>query len=316
VVNSQANQVLSGYYLQNGIGFLLSLSLFLCYWHRNSRLIPTKLVRQYLKGAMNSYQTSSIFFTFTIQTVTVIFRACKDYNTGNVRLTGGSLEVGMTVSLLTFIPLLYPLALGKQSYRHGFKRPHLNLLFISFCAFPHAYIALSRFISACSPLKSSGISLSEDEMGDLYHRCYIASSRISNKELMVSGGIALAESFIVLALAFYEVSTICSTPGKRFDGEGTTEGQYGLLRPVVYLVALPLFAVTQVLALTRLLSEQRGVAEVSGFKFAADIWSFGQFAALAVWIPVLAEPAFMWAESRWEGRLPGTAGLASWPGGD
>jgi hypothetical protein len=260
-----------------------------------------------LEGALNTHQNSAVFFALTIQLTTVIFRVRGDYGAVSVGLSGGSLEMGWTVSLLTLVPLLYPLVIEVKE-GSALTRPHLNLLFILFCTLLHGDIALSRLSSAISP-PLTGIPLSKQEWAFLVDTCYSPSIKISDYELRVSTIVALVESFVVISLAFYKAITIFIPPKKALGvflapllvSTGLREKRKKIIRPMLYLGILPLFAVSQVYALMRLRREQFGIAQHVGYEFTVDEWSFGQIASLLIWMPVLVELGYVWVESRWKG---------------
>ena len=237
----------------------------------------------------------------------MVFRARGDYGASRVELSGGSSQLGWTVSLLTFIPLLYPLVIKPIEGHSGLIRPHLNMLFIFGCGILHGYIALSRLLSYISP-PLTGIPLSGPEWEFLGHICYDPATKLSGRELNVSNISALAESLIVLLLAFYKFVAIFGPSNGRVSKWLSSQERLctvrDILRPILYLGAFPLFAISQGYALIRMRREQKGIAHHVGNDFTADEWSFGQIASLLIWMPVLVEPVCVLLEIRHQGELP------------
>lgn len=277
----------------------MSLFLFVCYHPlgsgeiSGSRKVSTTLVRC-TDGALATYQHSAAFFTFTILMVTAAFHVRTDYSAKKISLSAGSLEMSQTVSLLTFIPLLYPLAIrAKRSDYSG--RPQLYLLFIFLCALPLVYITFSRLIKMCSPPLKNLPLTNPVQWEQLTAACYSPSTLVPAYERKVSAILMLVESFIVLALALYEVSTMCLSRRRCIPLQ---KGKKDLLRGSLYLGLLPLFACSQAVALMRLWNEQKWMARHANYEFAADTWGFGQIAAVMVWAPVLIEPVCMWTDKK------------------
>ena len=301
--------MISGYFAQNVLGFLLSLSFYI--WCRRPSQTraprPSSKYVKCLEGALNTYQNSAIFFAFIIQITTTIFRARGDYGAKRVGLSGGSSQLGWVVSLLTFIPLLYPLVIRSMKGEPGLIRPQLNMLFILGCGILHGYIALSRLWSYTSP-PLTGIPLSGPEWEFLGRVCYDPATKLSDRELNALSISALVESLVVLLLAFYKLIAVFGPSNGRISGWVSSQKLLGSLRerlrPILYLAILPLFAISQGYALIRMRREQKGMAQHVGYEFTADEWSFGQIASLLIWMPVFVEPVCIFLETRHQGELP------------
>lgn len=101
-----------GYFAQNVIGFTLAVTIFIYFLQKYPSSRPGKWAKHisYTKGALEVYQSCSIFFSASIQLVTVIFHDRKDFGGGAKNLTiiiGHEIKIGWSVSLLIFTPLFY-----------------------------------------------------------------------------------------------------------------------------------------------------------------------------------------------------------------
>lgn len=276
--------MLIGYFAQNVIGFVLTAVIF-TYFLENP---PSSRSRRwtkhitYVKGALETYQSCSIFFSASIQLVTVIFHARKDFGGGIKNMTiisGHEIEIGWSVSLLIFVPLFYQFSVPDTFL----KRRGLNVLFVSLCGLFHLYIFLSRVYAFSAP-EPVGTVVSQPELDALQTRCRQPERTLSNYERKVSAIIYFTGSSLLSLVLLYKSTAMTKKVLLRYHAP-----YHKKARGFFYFAILPLIAFSQIWFILRVRMEQKEMAKYLGLDFLDDNWGFGQIIALLIWMPVVVE---------------------------
>ncbi|KAI4255150.1 MAG: hypothetical protein L6R42_006892 [Xanthoria sp. 1 TBL-2021] len=304
-----------GYVLENVLGFFFALALFIL--PRSSRNIAeaerqiprVERVRDVLVQGCSSFYDSAIFLCFSIQIASIVMLSRLDFGVSASGMGDSTAKITWAVSLLTLLPLLYVAYLpqllqgpvsDKQVARQVSKRK-LRFGLFSVCWLLTIYPFYSKMIGYFGPSligNGEGQAISNDDWNIIQLVCTANVEDISNRELITM------QFFGVTGSLFVSICTLSKfiwlgLHRQHEDSKFVQRIQryrisIGPKLTTLFLVLLPIFAISQIWTILRLRQYQEGISRNTGNEDIDSQWTFGQIASITVFAPVAVECAFRW----------------------
>ena len=315
-------KMIVGYIIENVVGLVLALSLYIILEKTNKERRPvrsTSLDRYVpvLRRGCSSFYDCAIFFTFSIQLACIVVLARLDFGINASGMGDSTAKITWAVSLLTILPPMYvafnpgPLREPQPDHTNNPKgeksknrKEQLRFLLFALCWLLSIYPFLSRMMETFGPsaINNSQI-ISANEWNSIEASCTAGVDPVSNQELLAMNIFSVAGSIFVCLVTVTKIAWLASQRHhgdsrlvRRVRGFWSRNRSTRLRRlPIVLLfVAIPIIAVSQLWIVFRLRNFQRRVARKAGNEDDDGQWTFGQIAAVTIFVPVAVECCFAW----------------------
>ncbi len=310
--------MIAGYIIENVLGLILVLSLFVL-----RRSIPEHQQRtsaaplhRYLAVATrgcNSFHDCAVFFTFSIQLACIVVLACLDFGISANGMGDSTAKITWAISLLTMLPIMYvafnPGLLREKSAETPSRIPkskdrkeQLRFLLFALCLLLSIYPFLSRMMETFGPSMIGGSSkvISISEWDVIQSMCVASVDPITSQEIVAMEVFGVAGSLFVCLLGLTKIIWLAI---KRHHGQSqfvqyvhsrNSKWRHTTQLALVLFVLVPIIAVSQLWTIFRLRRFQEQISANSGNMDSDTQWTFGQIVAVTIFLPVLVECWFTW----------------------
>lgn len=299
---------------------MLALSLFVL--HRRNSNTPhanTGSLDRYTYVAARGcscYYDCAIFFTFSIQLACVVVLARLDFGVSASGMGDSTAKITWAISLLTMLPVMYvafnsdllrePLSITKTSGKRQKikdRKEQLRFLLFVVCWVISIYPFLSRMIETfgSSMMGGNNAVISTSEWNSVQAVCLADANSITQKEMTAMDFFAVAGSLLVCLPTLTKIVWL-AIQRQHGDSRLVDYVQKYLLRRkgqknrllMALFIAIPVIAISQLWTILRLRGFQQQVSQASGNQNIDGQWTFGQIAAVTIFVPVLVECWFAW----------------------
>ncbi|CAL8577945.1 hypothetical protein XPA_003753 [Xanthoria parietina] len=304
-----------GYVLENALGFFFASALSIVprsapRGGKAERLIPhVERVRDVLMQGCSSYYDSAIFLCFSVQIASIVMLSRLDFGISASGMGDSTAKITWAVSLLTLLPLLYVAYLphllqgpvsDQQAARQDSKRK-LRFGLFSMCWLLTLYPFYSKMIGYFGPSligDGEGQAISDDDWNIIQAVCTANVEAISDRELVAMQFFGVAGSLFVSICTLFKVIWLGLHRQHRDSRFVQKIQKYrvsiGPKLTMIFLMLLPLLAISQIWTILRLRQFQQGISRNTGNENFDSQWTFGQIASITVFAPVAVECAFGW----------------------
>ena len=311
---------MTGYVLENALGLVLSLAVSLLHL-RSTRpqLGKAKTVTRCLSVARRGCQCfydCAVFFTFSIQVACIVVLARLDFGLSASGMGDSTAKIVWAIALLTILPLTY-FAFRPDLLRdveaHDRSNPkaqdnigrkqQLRFLLFALCWVLFMYPFLSRMMETFGPSMIGGSNpvISTNDWTAIATICLANVNSITNQETLAMNFFSVAGSLFVSILAVVKI--VWLSMNRQHENSRAVlyirsrwlgVAKFRSLASIGLFILIPVFATSQLWTIFRERSYQRQIAQASGNKDADSEWTFGQIAAVTIFVPVVVECWFAW----------------------
>ena len=310
--------MIAGYIIENVLGFLLVLSLFILRLRipEHQQMSHAAPLHRYMAVATrgcDSFHDCAVFFTFSIQLACIVVLARLDFGVSANGMGDSTAKITWAISLLTMLPITYvafnPGLLRYQStqtlprsQKSKDSKEQLRSLLFALCLLLFIYPFLSRMMETFGPSMIGGNSniISTSEWDIIQSMCVANADPITSKEVVAMDVFSVAGSLFVCLLGLTKVIWLAI---KKHHGQSqfvqyvhnrSSKWTHTTQLAVALFVLVPIIAVSQLWTVFRLRRFQEQVSANSGNADSDGQWTFGQIVAVTVFVPVLVECWFTW----------------------
>ena len=315
-------KMIVGYTVENVVGLVLASVLYIILEKtKNERRIdrPKSLDRYIpvLRRGSSSFYDCAVFFTFSIQLACIVVLARLDFGINASGMGDSTAKITWAVSLLTILPPMYvafnpgPLRKPRPDHagtpkgeRSKDRKEQLRFLLFALCWLLSIYPFLSRMMETFgqSAIGNSQI-ISTNEWNSIEASCTAGVDTVSDREFLAMNIFSVAGSVFVCLVTLTKIAWLAL---QRHHGDSRLvrrvhgvwfQSRTRLRRlPIVLFVAIPIIAASQLWIVFRLRSFQKQVARNAGNYDSDGQWTFGQIAAVTIFVPVAVECCFAWLD--------------------
>ena len=318
--SSSRLQMMFGYILENLLGLVLGLTLHVLR-HKQSRSRPrvSSTLRRYTvvaKRGRQCFYDCATFFTFSIQVACIVVLARLDFGISANGMGASTAEITWAISLLTMLPLTYvafnpdllrePVAQDVSGQvKKGLvdRREQLRFLLFTLCWVLFMYPFLSRMIETFGPSMIGGNDkvISTNDWDTIAEVCIAGVDQITSQETTAMNIFSVVGSLFICLLTVVKIIWLAI---RRQHGKSrvvryvqdrwlriASVNQY---LSIALFLAVPTLAISQLWTAFRLRSYQKEISQVSGNQDSDGQWTFGQIAAVTIFVPVMVECWFSW----------------------
>lgn len=313
-----------GYVFENALGLILAVSI----WHLRRRAFSRDTINSHrtqvglqdrwidvVARGCSSFYDSAIVFAFAIQIASIVVLARLNFGATASGMGDSTARITWSISLLTLIPLMYVVCMprllrGQQDSANGLERkqePREKLRFLLFtvCCLLFQYPLFSRMISMYGPsLIGTGPHqvVSTSDWNTIETTCIPNDVRsITNAESMAMsvfgvGGSLFISLFIVIKLVWLAAQKqhgdvrLVQSIRNRYSKSSFR----GIRWSAALFIFLPVLAISQIWTILRLRQQQLQISKAAGNPDLDGEWTFGQVAAMTIFMPVLVECWYTW----------------------
>ena len=312
--------MITGYIIENILGYLLAISLLRLHHRPGSQQAGnTKLLDRCTIVAVrgcNSFRDCATFFTFSIQLACITVLSRLDFGISANGMGDSTAKITWAVSLLTILPLMYiafnssllrePLAApmsDSTGQKNKVSREQLRFFLFVICWLLSIYPFLSRMMETFGPSSIGGNNqvISTSDWTVIQAACTNNVRAVTSRELVAMDFSNVAGSLWVFVLVLTKVIWHAmqrqheqSRLVQYIRGRWSKRISQNASLSIVLFITLPTIAVSQIWIIFRMRNFQQQVSKASGNYDSDGDWTFGQIAAVTVFVPVLVECWFTW----------------------
>lgn len=314
-------KMIVGYIIENVLGLILVFSLYtlLLRVKNEPKGAQQKLLDRcvsVVRRGCSSFHDCAVFFTFSIQLACIVVLARFDFGISASGMGDSTAKITWAVSLLTILPPMYvafnpgllrePLpdhASTLQSQKSKDRKEQLRFLLFALCWLLFIYPFLSRMMETFGPSAIGGKSqvISTSEWNVIETSCTAGVNVVSNREILAMDFFSVAGSIFVCLVAMTKIIWLAvqrhhkdSRLVQRVRDLWSKKSSQLSRLSIVLFVVLPIIAVSQLWTIFRLRRLQQQIAQNAGNSDSDSQWTFGQIAAVTIFIPVVVECRFAW----------------------
>ena len=309
-----------GYILENVLGFSLCLAAYLLRRKQQNRRFGDSLMvnrcASVTRRGYSSFFDCAVFLTFSIQLACIVVLARLDFGISANGMGDSTAKITWAVSLLTILPLTYSSfdpgllrdpRVGKARNRrmemYVDRRENLRFLLFALCWMLFIYPFLSRMMETFGPSKIGGDNqvISTSDWNIIVAACTESVNTVTVREETAMKIFSVAGSIPICVLAIvkiiwlamkrqHEESRVVRYIEDRLIERAKIQSQL----TVALLIAIPIIAISQLWTIFRLRDFQKQIAQAFGNEDLDSQWTFGQIAAVTIFVPVVVECWFSW----------------------
>lgn len=307
--------MITGYVLENFLGFSIALAqTCLQGIAGNSKLLNR--CSSVLRRGCSCFYDCAVFFTFSIQLACIVVLARLDFGVSASGMGDSTAKITWAVSLLTILPLMYiafnPELLrepeintnaDKNDQKENDRKEQLRFVLFALCWLLFVYPFLSRMMETFGPSMIGGHNavVSTSDWDKIQKSCVANVDSITNNETLAMEFFAVAGSLFVCLLALAKIIWL-AIQRQHENSALVTSTKRHLLRnqshqrrlSIALFIAIPIIAISQLWTILRLRGFQEQISQASGYQDSDGQWTFGQIAAVTIFVPVLVECWFAW----------------------
>lgn len=314
-------KMIVGYVIENVLGLILVSSLYTLRLRADDKrqeAHPEMLDRcvSVLRRGCSSFYDCAVFFTFSIQLACIVVLTRFDFGFSASGMGDSTAKITWAVSLLTILPPMYvafnpgllrePLpdhANTLKNQKSKDRKEQLRFLLFALCWLLFIYPFLSRMMETFGPSAIGGKSqvISTSEWNVIEAACTAGVDVVSNQEILAMDFFSVAGSVFVCLVALTKIIWLAvqrhhqdSRLVQRVRDLWSRKSSQLSRMSIVLFIALPIIAVSQLWTVFRLRKFQQQIAYNAGNDDSDSQWTFGQIAAVTIFVPVVVESCFAW----------------------
>lgn len=314
-------KMIVGYIVENVLGITLVSLLYILLLRTNNGQKPARpeLLDRYtsvIRRGCSSFYDCAVFFTFSIQLACIVVLTRVDFGINANGMGDSTAKITWAVSLLTILPPMYvafnPDLLREPQQDHasalaGEKRKdrkeQLRFLLFALCWLLFIYPFLSRMMETFGPnVINKDQIISTNEWDSIETLCTAGVDAISTHETLAMDFFSVAGSIFVCLMTLTKIIWLAvqrhnkdSRLVQRILIELSKHStQLHRVPPLALFVAMPIIAISQLWTIFRMRGFQQQMARNAGNYDADGQWTFGQIAAVTIFVPVGVECCFAW----------------------
>ena len=314
-------KMIVGYIIENVVGLTLVFLLYtlLLRTSRKRNATPSESLVRYIsviRRGCSSFYDCAVFFTFSVQLACIVVLVRLDFGINASGIGDSTAKITWAVSLLTILPLLYvafnPGLLREphrghvsttKAQRSQERKEQLRFLLFALCWLLSIYPFLSRMTETFGPSAIGGKSqvISTNDWNMIEAACTVGVDALSNHEVIAIDFFSVAGSVFVCLLALVKIVWLAlqrhhknSWLLQRLRARYPIKDSRLSRLCIVIFTAVPVIAVSQLWTIFRLRSVQQQIAQNAGNDDTDSQWTFGQIAAVTIFVPVAVECCFAW----------------------
>ena len=312
-------KMIVGYTIENVVGLILTSLLYIIFVGMNNKPKTTnsKSLERYISAirrGCSSFYDCAIFFTFSIQLACIVALARVDFGINASGMGDSTAKITGAVSLLTILPPMYvalnpsllrtpqPDQVGTlNDKRSRNRKEQLRFLLFALCWLLFIYPFLSRMMETFG---QSGIykeTILANEWNVIEETCTAGVDAISDQEQLAMNVFSVAGSIFVSLMTLIKIiwlavqrhhkdSRLVQRVRMAWSQNSTRLRRFS----IVLFVVIPIIAISQLWTIFRLRSFQQQIARNAGNYDSDGQWTFGQIAAVTIFVPVAVECCFAW----------------------
>lgn len=311
---------MTGYILENLLGFTLGVAVYILRRRQQGQQSgDSKIINRcasVVRRGCHRFYDCAIFLTFSTQLASIVVLARLDFGISASGMGDSTAKITWAVSLLTILPLTYiafnpDLLRDPVTQRHSSpksqeskdRREQLRFLLFAICWMLFVYPFLSRMMETFGPSMIGGDDqvISTSDWDIVAAVCTANVDAITNKETLAMKFFSVVGSVFICVLAIIRIiwlsmvrqhkeSRLVHHIRDRWLQKSRLKAQI----PIVLFIAVPLIAISQLWTIFRLRSFQNAIAQASDNQDIDSQWTFGQIAAVTIFVPVAVECWFSW----------------------
>ena len=311
--------MIAGYIIENVVGLILASSLYLLLLRTKSqrkKARPELFDRfiSVIRRGCSSFYDCAVFFTFSIQLACIVVLARVDFGINATSMGDSTAKITRAVSLVTILPLMSmafnpdllhepqpDLASTPKGQKSKDRKEQLRFLLFALCWLLFIYPFLSGTMETFGPNAIGTSIISTDEWNMIAATCTAGVDAVSNQETLAMDFFSLAGSIFVCLMALTKIIWLALQrhhPDSFFVQRVRKLRSYDSRQlsrlPMVLFVALLIIAISQLWTIFRLKSFQEQIAHNARNDDTDSQWTFGQIAAVTIFVPVGVECCFAW----------------------
>ena len=180
------------------------------------------------------------------------------------------------------------------------RKEQLRFLLFALCWLLFIYPFLSRMMETFGSSAMNKV-VSENEWNSIETACTAGVDAVSDRELLAMKVFSAAGSVFVCLMTLVRIIWLAVQRHHKDSrlvqhARWTISSYRGQLRrlPIMLFIAVPIIAISQLWTIFRLRSFQQQMAQNAGNYDSDDQWTFGQIAAVTIFVPVAVECCFAW----------------------
>ena len=304
-------QMIVGYLVENILGFILAASLFdLKLKIGNSRGTRIDHLSTVFTRSCSAFFDCAIFFTFSIQVASIVVLARLDFGISASGMGDSTAKITWAVSLLTLLPLVYValvlnLLMDKESRGRELERAKskesLRFLLFTVCWLLSIYPFFSKMIGYFGPSligNGPGNAISDKDWDTIEKSCTQNVKEITQSETTAMAVFGVTGS---LTVSIATITKIIWLGAQRQHGNSKFVASLRKRQflksswvPITIFIVIPILGISQLWTILRVRQFQMEIARNAGNTDADGQWTFGQVAAVTVFVPVAVEAWFSW----------------------
>ena len=268
-----------------------------------------------IRRGCSSFYDCAIFFTFSIQLACIVALARVDFGLNASGMGDSTARITRAVSLLTILPPMYVAfnpglirepqlgqASSTQSEKIKDRKEQLRFLLFALCWLLFIYPFLSRMMETFGPNAIHKAQIvTAIEWDSIETLCTAGVRSVTNQELLAMNFFSVAGSIFVCLMTLTKIIWLAvhrhhkdSRLAQRVRRVWFKNSSWFRGLPTVLFIGLPIFAVSQLWTIFRLRRFQQQMAQNAGNSDTDGQWTFGQIAAVTIFVPVAVEVCFVW----------------------
>lgn len=317
--------MIAGYIIENALGLILVLSLFLLRRRipEHQQISSAAPLGRYIAVATrgcDSFHDCAVFFTFSIQLASIVVLARFDFGISASGMGDSTAKITWAISLLTMLPITYvafnpgllryrSAEAPSESSKSKDRKEQLRFLLFALCLLLFIYPFLSRMMETFGPSMIGGNSniISTSEWDIIQSMCLANVDPITSKEIVAMDVFSVAGSLFVYSLGLTKVIWLAiekhhgQSRFVQYFHNRSFKWRHSTQLALALFVPVPIIAASQLWTIFRLRRFQDQVSANSGNVDSDTQWTFGQIVAVTIFLPVLVECWFTWLCGRnWE----------------
>ena len=310
-----------GYILKNLLGLSLITGTYMLRFANESRYRPgnrttVERCRTVARRGLCYFYDCAISFTFSIQIACIVVLARLDFGISASGMGTATADITYSISLITMLPLMYLLFLpdllrdpvspppsNSKDQKSTDRREQLRFLLFALCWMLSMYPFLSKMLETLEPSMIGGYHsvISTQDWETIVTICTGSVDQVTQRETTAMQIFGTAGSVFVCIMTIVKISWLAlnrQCQGSRllrsFKKFWMTRTILRPKFPMVLFIVIPLLAITQMWTIFRLRDFQTQVSQASGNNDLDSEWTFGQVAAVTIFVPVVVECWFSW----------------------
>ncbi|KAI9799881.1 MAG: hypothetical protein M1833_003803 [Piccolia ochrophora] len=290
--------MIAGYLINTVLGFSLAMTFAVAQHLSKGNPCRTSSL---LGNLFRTYFNCAIYFAVSIQIANVVIFAKKDMGITASGFGGLTEQMTWCISLLTMLPLLFPVFIqgvfrDRNDLRYFLFCICWALFFYTFQSHMASSFGNTSQIGDKGPRKTdgSGPIITTVRWSQISHMCFAGVEVLSDQAWLATQAFGITASLFICLLTLIRAGWIIlmrRLPEMAMVFRKRFLHERGMKRicPLILLATVLILTLPQIWVLFQIRLLQRGLAHELDIQFDDERWTFGQIVAVSFFAPVLAE---------------------------